>query len=266
MRVGILMCDHVADRNRDVAGDYDDMFGALLSVDARIEVEVHDAVAGALPPTVDACDAWLVTGSSAGVNDGLPWVDALADFLGRAVEAEVPVVGVCFGHQLLAQVLGAPVARSERGWGVGVHDTRLVAREPWMVGAGDGYRVLNLHQDQVGTLPPGATLLAESDHCPIAMFRRGETVLAIQGHPEFSPEYVRRLVEERRERIGDERADRALASLATAPDPAMLATWITAFLERALAVRSAASSGPSPVVPADATPVTSAGASPDGAR
>lgn len=242
MRVGILMCDHVAERNRDVAGDYDDMFRALLPAGTGIELEVHDAVGGELPAGPDSCDAWLITGSSAGVNDGLPWVDALMDLVARIVEAGVPIVGVCFGHQLLARVLGAPVARSERGWGVGVHDTRLVASEPWMVGSSGGYRVLNLHQDQVQALPEGATLLAESDHCPIAMFRRGERVLAIQGHPEFVPEYVGRLVEERRERIGGERTDRAIASLGLPTDRELLATWIAAFLERAVADRVAASS------------------------
>lgn len=240
MRVGILMCDHVAERNRDVAGDYDDMFRALLSTGSDLELEAHDAVGGELPSDPGSCDAWLITGSSAGVNDGLPWVDALGGFVGRVVGAGVPIVGVCFGHQLLARVLGAPVARSERGWGVGVHETRLVASEPWMVGASGGYRVLNLHQDQVERLPEGATLLAESDHCPIAMFARGDRVLAIQGHPEFVPEYVGRLVEERRERIGEDRTDRALASLDVPTDRALLATWIVAFLERAVSARAAA--------------------------
>jgi len=243
MRVGILMCDHVAEHNVSIAGDLDDMFAALLSADPTIVTVVHDAVAGDLPASVDACDAWLVTGSSAGVNDGLAWVDELGAFLSRVVEAGVPVVGVCFGHQLLAHVLGAPVERSERGWGVGVHDTMLVANEPWMVGAGEGYRVLNLHQDQVVALPEGATLLASSEHCPVAMFRRGETVLAIQGHPEFVPEYVARLVAERRERIGSDRADRAIASLDRPTDSALLAMWIASFLHRALDPGPAVGSG-----------------------
>ena len=237
MRVGILMCDHVDEDRVHIAGDYDAMVAALLATAPDIELVVHDAVGGDLPDAPDACDAWIVTGSRAGVNDDLAWLDALRDFLSRVVAERVPVVGICFGHQLLAQVLGARVTRSQRGWGVGTHETTIVASADWMGQAPASYRILNMHQDQVEALPAGARLLATSPHCPVAMFGHGDSVLAIQGHPEFVPDYERALIEARRERIGVVRADEALDSLGTAPDRELLAGWIAGFLGAAVASR-----------------------------
>ena len=114
MRIGLLECDHVAERYLPIAGDYGDMFGRWWrDADPDAEVVRYDAHRGVLPERPDECDAWLCTGSSASVYDDEPWIDGLADFVRAVHVARVPLVGVCFGHQLLAHALGGRTERAD---------------------------------------------------------------------------------------------------------------------------------------------------------
>src|SRR6185436_917838 len=106
---------------------YPAMFEALLGLDARS----YDVAAGALPPDVGRHDSYLITGSPAGVYDDLPWIARLKTFL-RAAEGRARLVGICFGHQIMAEAFGGRVEKSERGWGAGLHTYPIVRHEPWM--------------------------------------------------------------------------------------------------------------------------------------
>ena len=142
------------------------MFERLLgAVDPGLEFATVRVVAGEMPAAPGQADAWLVTGSRHGVYDGLPWIEPLKAFLRACVAARVPVVGICFGHQILAEALGGRAVKSDRGWGLGVQDYEVVARPGWMADLPDRFAVSALHQDQVVALPPGATVLARSAHC-----------------------------------------------------------------------------------------------------
>lgn len=229
MRIGILVNDHVADRFRHISGDYGDMFQRLLGSE-NVDVVVYDVVGGEIPDDPTECDAWVATGSFYSVNDDEEWIRHLEQFVREIAEARVPYVGICFGHQMLAKALGGTVEKSDRGWGVGVHDVE-VSEE---AGLGEGYRVILSHQEQVVTPPQGAEILGWSEHCPVSMFVVDDTMAGIQGHPEFLPEYSEALMRERRGRvIPEETVDAGLASLGMEPDNERLADWILGFIEKA---------------------------------
>jgi GMP synthase-like glutamine amidotransferase len=165
------------------------------------------------------------------VYDELAWIERLSQLIHDAHTAAVPVVGICFGHQLIAQALGGRVARAEVGWGVGVHDATVTQRRPWMVPAAETFRLLMSHQDQVLELPAGAEVLATSPHAPIAAFQV-DTLVGFQGHPEFVADYLGALLPTRVERVGAQRVAAALASLRTPTDHAVIARWMAEFLVR----------------------------------
>lgn len=222
LRVGLLQCGHV---RADVAtdhGDYPELFGTLLA-GTPVDLVTYVVNEGQIPSDPRACDGWLVSGSASSVYEPLPWIDRTGRFLTQVVEAEVPLVAVCFGHQLLAQALGGRVERSDRGWGVGIHRYQVEAPLPqWSAPERDDQPetdqpdelvLLASHQDQVTVLPDGATVLAASEHCPVAAYALGPGVVAVQAHPEFTPALSRDLIVARRDIIGPERADAALAEL-----------------------------------------------------
>ena len=222
MRVGLLECDHVADRWRDIDGDYSDMFEALLD----IELVHYDAVNGALPGRPDECDGWLATGSRFSVYDNDEWIARLRGFVRDVQAASVPYVGICFGHQLLAHSIGGRTEKASVGWGVGAIDT-------WMEPRQADALLLYMHQDQVVALPDGAVVLGRTDHCPFAMLQVGP-MLGIQAHPEFSPAYVDVLLDARAERIGPDLTALAKASLeriGDAKDAQIVGRWIVDFFE-----------------------------------
>ncbi len=182
--------------------------------------------AGEFPDSGEACDGWLITGSAASVRDDDGWIADLEAFTRTASETR-PLVGICFGHQLVAQAFGGTVGKAA-GWGVGVHGHDIT-------GSGAPSRRLNLlasHQDQVMTPPPGAEVLGGSDFCPIGVMLVGANVLSIQNHPEMTKVFATDLYAHRREIIGADVADRALASLEQPTNEADVRTWILDFLDR----------------------------------
>lgn len=237
MRIGLLQCDDVAPELRDRHGNYPEMFERLFTeVDPRLSFRVWRCLDGEIPDDVDAVDAWLTTGSKFGVNDGLEWIETLGAFVRRLWDAGKPLVGICFGHQLIARALGGEVVKSPRGWGVGMSFNRVDGRAEWMKPWQPRLDLVVSHQDQVETLPPGARVLAGSDFCPCYLMQVGEHFLGVQGHPEFAKPYSRDLMRLRRELVGDDRVREGLDSLEGTPvDDRLMVGWILAFMRRAAA-------------------------------
>jgi GMP synthase-like glutamine amidotransferase len=228
MRLGILKTG-APPKGLERYGDYPQMFRRLLGEDAY-DYSVFAADEGELPASPEACEAWLVTGSACGAYDDLPWIAALMSFL-RAAKGRAALVGVCFGHQVMAEAFGGRVIKSPKGWGIGEQAYRVLRREPWMDEAAE-IRLPGSHQDQVVEAPPGADVVAGSDFTPIgALAWRDQPAISLQLHPEFEPAYAIALIENRRgSRFGDEVADRAIASYQAPDDRARVAGWIRNFL------------------------------------
>ena len=236
MRIGILQTGHVSEPLRGRHGDYPAMFERMLQAcDPGVQCPHWAVVDGELPDTPDLCDAWLITGSRHGVYDDLAWIAPLKDFLRAARDAERALVGVCFGHQVLAEAFGGRAEKSEKGWGVGVHRYEVVARPPWMAEAPRELAWHAMHQDQVTAIPADATLLARSTFCPYAMLAYGDPArpdaISVQGHPEFSTAYARDLVLRKRgESIPEPVSRAALESLGTPVHTEAFARWTLAYL------------------------------------
>lgn len=226
----MLECDHVPEELRTVGDDYGPMFLRRFADHAPwIALDRIDVIGGAPLPDLAAYDAFLVTGSRHSAYDDLPWIAPLARFITDVVDAEMPLAGICFGHQLIAQQLGGAVERAAGGWGVGVHRADVVAPRPWMDPRSDTFNLVVSHQDQVVALPPGAELIATSEHASVAAFQAG-SALGLQGHPEFSPAYSAALMAHRRDRIPEPVISAGEASLTTSTDHATVTTWLGRFL------------------------------------
>jgi GMP synthase-like glutamine amidotransferase len=246
MLIGILETGKVPEDLTARHGEYTPMFETWLrQADPGFSFRGYAAIDGDLPGSPAECDAWLVTGSKHGVYDDLPWIEPLKAFLRAARAAGQPIIGVCFGHQLLAEALGGRAVKSDKGWGAGVHDYQVLRRPDWMTGAPDSFAIHAMHQDQVTEIPEDATVLAASPFCEYAMLAYGDPeapdVISIQPHPEFTEDYARELVEMRNGvAIPLDRGAEALASFGRAVDQHDFARWCADFLRKTTARRNAA--------------------------
>lgn len=247
MRLGILQTGKVNEALTALHGEYPGMFDRLFrAADPSVETASYAVVDGELPGSPTECDAWLITGSRHGVYDELPWIGPLKEFLRHARAAHVPIIGVCFGHQIMAEAFGGRAQKSPNGWGVGVHDYTIHEGAPaWMKGAPERISVHALHQDQVTAIPRDATCLASSPFCEYAMLAYGDPespdAISIQPHPEFDAGFMRELIERiRGDRLPHDDAEKALLRLGAPVAGAEFVSWSLAWLRQALERRAAA--------------------------
>ena len=224
MQIGILQTGHAPEAITAELGEYSDMFERLLAGQGLSFVR-YDVVDMDFPESVRAADGWLITGSKHGAYEDLPFIPPLEDFIREAYAAHVPVVGICFGHQIIAQALGGKVEKFSGGWAVGPTTYHM------------GGRDLSLnawHQDQITELPEGAEVIGGNDFCRNAALAYDDRILTVQPHPEFTAEMIRMLIEQRgRGVVPDARLDEALARLGAPTDSAAMAQQIADFFKQA---------------------------------
>jgi len=236
MRICVMVCAHVAPELEDVLDSYFQLFSRLLGPHLpEAEFTESPVIDGIFPASVEEHDVYVFTGSPHGVYEDLDWIRRAKDFVREAAAAGKVMVGGCFGHQLIAQALGGEVAKSDKGWGLGVHAHPVMKREAWMTGGPDVPNVVVSHQDQVLTPPEGAVVLAGNAFCPNAMLRIGDRILTLQGHPEMNIPIVDRLLDMREHKVGAELFAAGKASLATPLDHGALGAWLAGFIRQAFA-------------------------------
>ena len=222
MKLCILDNDKLDSEMAPVFGSYAAMTERLLrEAGFEGEVDVFHPYPGHYPERWDDYGAVLLTGSRADAFSDAPWVVALREQVTQLLTRRHKLVGICFGHQLIALCLGAPVGRAPQGWCMG----RMTYQ--WQ---GAPLSLLASHQDQVLALPPGATLMAEHPQCPVAAYRVEDRVWCVQPHPEFVPDYSRFLLNKRREQLGEAAWAEGVASLSQGHEGLSVAREIVRFI------------------------------------
>ncbi len=196
MKIGILEAGLLRDRMRPRFNPYPVMFADFLGRAKRdLDYATVSVVRGEVAASIHDCDGWLITGSRHGVYDNLDWMAPLQEFIRALAAAEVPLIGVCFGHQIIAQALGGEVVKSDQGWGVGLHQYQVEQQHSWMQSSARQVGIYAFHQDQVVQLPQTAEVFLSSEFCPYAGLSYGNSIISVQAHPEFEAAYENALLE-----------------------------------------------------------------------
>lgn len=222
MKIGILQTGHAPDELQASEGNYPDMFERLLAGHG-FAFRTWSVVDGDLPGSVEEADGWLITGSRHGAYEPHPWIPPLEDFIRAVRDDGRPLVGVCFGHQIVAQALGGRVEKFAGGWSVGRQRYTLEGQE----------MSLNAwHQDQVVEPPAGAETVGSSDSCAHAALLVGDNILTVQPHPEFGASMIEGLIRIRGGNLPDTLRAAAMQALPEPTDNAALGARIARFFLR----------------------------------
>lgn len=217
-------------------GTYPILFRNLLNGEAaRFDFDSVSVFEGEALPKAKDLDAILITGSPFGVYDKELWIAPLKQFVREAYEAGVPMVGICFGHQIMADALGGDVRKSEKGWGIGRHIYDVTARPDFMADAPAQLAIPASHQDQVIVPPKDTQVLLKSEFTPNAgLYYANGRALSFQPHPEFPPDFASALHDMRhRTRAGETAVNAAIESLKQPTDRALLGKYIVRFFDAA---------------------------------
>lgn len=240
LRICILETDVLRPELVEQYQGYGRMFEQLFTHQPiAAEFAVYNVMNGHYPADDEVFDAYLVTGSKADSFGDDPWIQTLKTYLLDRYSRGDKLLGVCFGHQLLALTLGGKTERAHQGWGVGTHRYVMSAKAPWMSPQVEELTLLISHQDQVTALPDNATVIASSDFCPNAAYHIGDQVLCFQGHPEFIHDYSRALLDLRQAHLGEEVYRKGVDSLGVDHQGQTVAEWMMRFVAQPKASRPA---------------------------
>ena len=240
LRIAILQTGHNNPNLPKTLREYPQMFRDLLlplAPDGALELTNFAVVDGIFPENVTDFDGYIITGSRHGVYEDLPFIAPLMQFIRDCYALKIPQIGICFGHQALAQALGGQVIKSDKGWGVGIRKVDVVETTNWMSKENDTLDLIYVHQDQVIALPDDAVLLAGDAFCPNAAYAIGSHVFSVQGHPEFDKDYVHELLAIRGDDMGEAVSQTASASLSGDHEGTLVGKWMYDFFQQAIAAR-----------------------------
>lgn len=207
-------------------GDYDAWFRRSLGDD--VECVVIEPGAGL--PHPEAADGWIVTGARDSVARPGPGTPPLLDWIRDLARREVPLLGVCYGHQAVCEALGGRIEKHPGGWELGTTEVELTAagrEDPLFAGLPGRFRVQTTHEDYAALLPPDATLLAVNAHTEAQAIAIGPTVRGVQFHPEVTEEIARDFVDRRRHLVAREPAVEASPHAAN-----VLANFVESFVRK----------------------------------
>lgn len=223
MLIGILQCGHFPEDLHGEVGDYGEIYQRFLA-GRGFDFAVYPVCDDVFPDGAEACDGWLISGSKHGAYEGHPWIARLEALIRDIYASRRPLVGICFGHQIIAQALGGKVEKFDGGWAIGRKD----------YGFAEGTLALNAwHQDQIVSPPAEARLLASSDTCRYAALAYGDHVFTLQPHPEFGPPEMLGLLQVKGvDVLSDDDMAKAKADLAIPVDNPTVADRVAKFFEK----------------------------------
>ena len=250
MRYCILKAGRATRATRERIGDFDAMFLSLLSEPDQ-HWDVFDVEHGRFPPSLGDYAGVVLTGGPASATDDVPWVKELLNTVRACRDGAIPLLGICFGLQVVAQALGGQVAPNPEGWEIGLVELEPIAagappspltgaNTAPLTGKAAPLRILEVHQDIASRLPPGAVPLARSARTPFEAFTLGERILCLQGHPEMDNDAVLELIGEREQRglLPPLRAAEGRKSLENSPHRPFFRNWLKRFLREGRIPRS----------------------------
>ena len=202
MKVSVLETGKLPENLENRFGDYPKMFSDLLDqLNIRYEIKSFDLINNEFPKNLDNTDLWLITGSSFGVYEKISWIDKLKNLVQKIYNIKTPLVGICFGHQVIADALGGKVEKSHKGWGVGVHKYERKLTPKWSEKVGEFFSGYVSHQDQVIVKPENAYTIYGSDFCPNSILCYDDiekpVAVSIQSHPEFKKDCLEMIIQRR---------------------------------------------------------------------
>lgn len=204
MRIGILKCGQSPEIIRGALGDYDTMFQRMLA-GRGFDFASYHVEGMEFPASIHDADGWLLTGSRHGAYEDHAFIPPLEQFIRDAFAAHVPLVGICFGHQIIAQALGGKVEKYAGGWSVGAQDYDF---------GGQPVTLNAWHQDQVTRRPEGAQIAATNGFCENAALVYDDRAFTVQAHPEFGDDFIQGLIDTRAKGVvPDPLLDRARARM-----------------------------------------------------
>lgn len=222
MKIGILITGHPPEEMAD-GGRYDGYFQRLLG-DQNFTYVTWSVVDGEMPSGVRDADGWLITGSKHGAYEPHGWIPPLEQFIRDSYAAHVPMIGVCFGHQVIAQAMGGKVEKFEAGWSIGCVDYKI---------GNDTYAINAWHQDQVIEKPASAEVFASSDFCANAGLLYDDRIWTIQPHPEYGHDFIDGLITHRGKGVvPDAQIETATSRLTVPLDQGKIAAKMTAFFQK----------------------------------
>lgn len=193
--------------------DYDRWFVQTIGQNGVRFETVYAHLNQKLPDDARQYDAVIMTGSPLSVTEPTDWMKRSAGWMREAAEKRVPVLGVCFGEQLLAWSFGARVVRNPQGREIGTIDVTLTKEgrtDPLFDGLPDIFSVNATHEDVVEQTPVGTTLLAKNANTTVQAFAAGKYIRAVQFHPEVQPDTMQALIKARAEKLEAEGVARGL--------------------------------------------------------